>query len=175
MSFPESWVICVCTCVWLYIYIYLSINIYEEKGRLKSNHDRKGNVQKNRKTLADRKFIRVGVRGLELVPASLWTNFLNSKKPSLYVYIFHTCKIIIHSLSEAADSVSQMSSLGSLRNHYFLMKNSYSSKFIINVLVRNAIRQSLQVLKKKKNIYIYINDELDSDIMVGSNIMDYHH
>ena len=82
--------------------------------------------------------------------------------------------MIIHSLSEAADSVSRMSSLGSLRNHYFLMKNSYSSKFIINVLVRNAIRQSLQVLKKKY-IYIYINDELDSDIMLGSNVMDYHH
>lgn len=79
--------------------------------------------------------------------------------------------MIIHSLSEAADSVSQMSSLGSLRNHYFLMKiSSYSSKFIINVLFRNAMRQSLQVLK-----YIYINDELGSDIMLGSNIMDYHH
>ena len=76
---------------------------------------------------------------------------MNSKKPFLYVYIFHTCKMIIHSLSEAADSVSQMSSLGSLRNLYFLMKNSsYTSKFVINLLVRNAMRQSLQVLNKKK-------------------------
>lgn len=89
---------------------------------------------------------------------------MNSKKPFLYVYIFHTCKMIIHSLSEAADSVSQMSSLGSLRNLYFLMKNSsYTSKFVINLLVKNAMRQSLQVLKKKKTI----SDELGSDIMLG--------